>query len=56
MCKTINVNIYLINNVKYSDKIVLDFWYRIEVYITNIDIPLIILDIICKLLVLYKYS
>lgn len=25
MCKTIKVNIYLINNVKYSDKIVLGY-------------------------------
>ena len=49
MCKTIKVNVYLINSVKYSDKIVLCCWYRIEVYMTNIDIPLMILDIICKL-------
>jgi len=56
MYRTIKVNIYLVNNVKYSDKIVLDFWYRIEIYMTDIGIPLIICDIICKLLMLYKYS
>ena len=56
MCKTIKVNKYLINNIKYNDEIVLGFWWRIEVYMSNIDIPLMILDIICKLLVLYRYS